>query len=51
MVKQNLDNYGRVNVGIKRTNGKISTIFPTNKQLNKKGVEVRERRKAKRTNR
>ena len=43
--------YGRVNVGIKRTNGKISTIFPTNKQLNKKGVEVRERRKAKRTNR
>lgn len=43
--------YGRVNVGIIRTNGKISTIFPASKQLNKKGVEVRERRKTKRTNR
>jgi L-aminopeptidase/D-esterase-like protein len=43
--------YGRVNVGIKRTNGEISTIFPASKQLTKKGVEVREHRKTKRTNR
>ena len=43
--------YGRVNIGIKKTNGKISTIFLVNKQLNKKGVEVRECRKTKRTNR
>lgn len=43
--------YGRVNVGIKRTNGKISTIFPASRQQNKKGVEVCERRKTKRTNR
>lgn len=43
--------YGNVNVGIKRTNGKIATIFPTSKQLNKKGREIHERKKTKRTDR
>lgn len=41
--------YSNVNVGIIRTNGKIATIFPASKQLNKKGGEIREQRKAKRT--
>lgn len=43
--------YCEVNVGIKRTNGRITTIFPTSIQLNKKGVEIRERRKTKRIDR
>lgn len=43
--------YGKVNVGIIRTNGKISTIFPASVQLNKKGVELHERKKTKRTDR
>lgn len=42
--------YKKVNVGIIRTNGKISTIFPMNIQKNKKGVELNERKKITRTN-
>ena len=42
--------YGNVNVGIIRTNGKISTIFPTSTQYNRKGIEIREYRKIKKIN-
>ena len=43
--------YSNVNVGIIRTNGKVSTIFPMSIQKNKKGIEIHEQRKTCRTNR
>lgn len=41
--------YGNVNIGVIRTNSKIATIFPTVKQLNRKGKERNEYHKTKRT--
>ena len=43
--------YRNVNIGIIRTNGEISTIFPTSTQLNKKGVEIGENTRIKKNNR
>lgn len=43
--------YNKVNVGVIRTNGIISTIFPMKVQKNKKGVTLNERKKTKRINR
>ena len=41
--------YDKVNIGIKRTNGKIGTIFPMNIQKDKKGREIDEYSKIKGT--